>query len=87
MSEQPPFACGHARTPGNTNHRRRCRTCELRRARDQYEAIAPEDRYFDHRVRYLPRAIAGTRRKLAALEEEAARYGLHDLVRQAPDAR
>ena len=37
-------------------------------------------RYLVHRVNYLPMQIAATRRKLAALENEARRYGMTDLV-------
>ena len=41
-----------------------------------------EYRHLDYRVRALPQQLANTRRKLAALEAEAKRYGLHDLVEQ-----
>lgn len=39
-----------------------------------------EAQYLAHRVRYLPTAIEAARRKVAALENEARRYGMEDLV-------
>ena len=36
--------------------------------------------YFAYRVRYLPQQIEAAERKLAALRNEARRYGLHDLA-------
>lgn len=36
--------------------------------------------YLAYRVRYLPRQIDAAERKLAALRQEALRYGLHDLA-------
>lgn len=33
-----------------------------------------------YRHRYLPKQIAATRRKLAALENEARRYGMFELL-------
>ena len=38
-----------------------------------------------HRLRYLPGQIIATRRKLAALEVEARRLGMTDLLDEAPD--
>ncbi|GFM29249.1 hypothetical protein [Novosphingobium sp. PY1] len=37
----------------------------------------------DRRRRYLPRQIEATRRKLALLEREAERYGMHELIEGA----
>lgn len=33
-----------------------------------------------YRVRYLPRQLEAARRKVAMLENEARRYGFHDLL-------
>lgn len=41
------------------------------------------EQYLVHRVRYLPVALEAARRKVAALENEARRYGMVDLVEQA----
>jgi len=38
------------------------------------------DKHMYYRVRSLPARIDAARRKLAALENEARRFGLHDLV-------
>lgn len=35
-----------------------------------------------YRVRYLPAQLEAARRKVAALETEARRYGMHDLLEQ-----
>lgn len=39
-----------------------------------------EIRYTQHRIYYLPTAIENARRKLAALEREAERYGMRELL-------
>lgn len=39
-----------------------------------------EIRYKLHRISYLPTAIDNARRKLAALETEARRYGMEHLL-------
>lgn len=36
--------------------------------------------YMAYRVNYLPDALDRARRKVAALENEARRYGMHDLL-------
>lgn len=41
-----------------------------------------EDRYLAYRVRILPEQLEGARRKVAALENEARRYGMTDLLEQ-----
>jgi len=41
------------------------------------------DAYLAHRVRYLPIALDRARRKVAALEREAQRYGFTDLLDEA----
>lgn len=38
------------------------------------------DAYLAHRVRYLPIALDNARRKVAALEREAKRYGMEGLL-------
>ena len=43
----------------------------------------PDERrqdYLAHRVRYLPRQLEAARHKVAALENEAARYGMVELL-------
>lgn len=42
--------------------------------------VPVKDRQLYDRIKYLPRQIDATRRKLAALEAEARRYGLTDLL-------
>lgn len=73
------WPCGHERTPENTqslgNAGKRCRKCRRSIAQRSYEY-----NYLDHRMRYLPGAINATRRKLAALEREAAEYGMVELL-------
>lgn len=39
-----------------------------------------EARHIKHRVRYLPIAFEKTRQKLRDLEDEARRYGMHELM-------
>lgn len=46
--------------------------------------MSAADRYLEHRVRYLPMALEAARRKVAALENEARRYGMTDLVEREP---
>ena len=43
-------------------------------------------RYLEHRLRYLPTALESARRKLAALETEARRYGMTDLLKPGEQA-
>lgn len=46
----------------------------------QLDYEAKRVKYVAHRVAYLPRAIDSARRKLSALENEARRYGMNDLL-------
>ncbi len=80
-------SCGHPRTPDNLRQRGEqyiCRTCDnayhrayvARRTAER----TPQERYDDSRRRYLPKQIAGLRRKRAALEAEALRRGFPELV-------
>ena len=39
-----------------------------------------KDRYFEYRVRSLPAMLDRARRKVEALENEARRYGMLDLL-------
>lgn len=39
------------------------------------------DRYFEYRVRYLPKQLDAARKKVEMLENEARRYGLTELLR------
>lgn len=51
--------------------------------------LSREDRasvYMAHRIRYLPTAIDNARRNLRALENEAARYGMTELLADPRDA-
>lgn len=85
------FRCGHPKTRENMKIRReggffteRCRECHREHQR-AYKAKARVNRDRDaahlaYRVQYLPGQIEATRRKLTALENEARRYGMHDLV-------
>jgi hypothetical protein len=62
-----------------------CRANMLRAPADEKP---PTKRKSNHdplasRVRYLPTQLEAVRRKVAMLENEARRYGLHDLVRAA----
>ena len=41
-----------------------------------------EENYLCYRLRYLPIQIEAARRKLVALEREAARLGMHDLIQR-----
>lgn len=85
MSEHPAFTCGHPRTPDNTwgQVTPKCRICVRARNKAERAAASPDQLHLVHRVRYLPHALASTRRKLAELEAEARRYGMHDLVAPA----
>lgn len=69
------FRCGHPDAPGNwavANSGVICRRCK--------NATAPTHDKLIYRIRYLPGQIERARRKLAALENEARRYGMHDLI-------
>lgn len=83
------WPCGHERTPENTQsvgdrNGVRCRTCRRETARKSYHntkaGLSVEDRRLEGRLRYLPAQIINTRRKLAALENEARRYGFTELL-------
>jgi hypothetical protein len=41
------------------------------------------ERFFAYRIRILPQQLASARRKVAALEREAARLDMHDLLEGA----
>ena len=43
-----------------------------------------QERYLAYRVRILPEQLEGARRKVAALESEARRYGMTDLLESRP---
>ena len=47
------------------------------RRRDERDA-----KWLERRVRYLPAALETARARLSRLEDEALRYGLHDLVQE-----
>lgn len=44
------------------------------------------ERYERHRHRYLPDQLAAARRRVVHLEREAARLGMHDLLRPEKQA-
>lgn len=46
-----------------------------------------QERNNAYRARYLPDQLDAARRKVAALENEAARLGLHDLLEKTDDRR
>ncbi len=51
---------------------------DLRRKLDKHNE---QQRFLAYRVRMVPQQLDAARRKVAALEREAARYGMHDLLR------
>lgn len=44
------------------------------------EQETPSERYYRHRLRYLPGQIEACRHKLRALQNEARRYNMYDLI-------
>lgn len=79
----PTFGCGHAKWGHNAKQvktRLICRQCHNAYNKAARRRMTPPERYMEHRVRYLPRQIEAARAKLAALEREAARLGMHDLL-------
>lgn len=87
------FRCGHAKSADNIRRDWKgnpvCRTCanaqsraSKRRERALLKVNAEEQRIgrMQYRMRYLPRQIEGARAKLAALENEARRYGMTELL-------
>jgi hypothetical protein len=81
------FGCGHPRDKANTawvGDRAVCLRCkrkhEAASRQRRRERETPQERYFAYRVRVLPEQLDNTRRKLAALENEARRYGLTQLL-------
>lgn len=87
MSRAVVYGCGHPRTPENTRfcgNRALCRVCRNKYQQDYSRRVrdgeTPAERYYRHRVEYLPKQLAATRHKLAALENEARRYGLTELL-------
>lgn len=87
MASLDTFGCGHARTKENTQwagDRALCRIChrkaEAASRQRRREKEKPVERYVRHRLAYLPTQLENARRKLAALENEARRYGMHDLL-------
>jgi hypothetical protein len=47
------------------------------------DALTPSERYFEYRLRYLPAQLDAARAKVAALEVEARRYGMTELLEAA----
>lgn len=82
------FRCGHPKLPENikiiAGGHARCRTCQnaCNRAykRRDYATMTPAEKWIAYRVRHLPKQIEAARRKVAALENEARRYGMNDLI-------
>lgn len=54
------------------------------RRRALREAQPKEERWLEYRVRYLPQQLDRARRRVAALENEARRYGMNDLLGTQP---
>lgn len=50
-------------------------TCALKLTREEKELS-----YKLYRIKYLPRQLEATRAKLRALENEARRYGMEDIL-------
>ncbi len=50
----------------------------------KWEYDTATQRHFVYRVKYLPDQLVAARRKLAALENEARRYGMTHLLEQQP---
>jgi hypothetical protein len=43
-------------------------------------------RFLAYRIRMVPQQLDAARRKVAALEREAARYGMHDFLPRAAES-
>lgn len=81
------FRCGHPRTPDNVKiagQRALCRECHRETTRKYRRrtraAMTPEEKHLAYRVRYLPTQLEHARRRVEQLENEARRFGFHDLV-------
>lgn len=89
------FRCGHPKTPENTQtvgvaNGVRCRICRRKTARESWarnytpvQRAPAKPKTYDpeyYRINRLPEMLANARRKVAALENEARRYGFTDLL-------
>lgn len=55
-------------------------TADAIRKRASRAAVAEQERWLEYRVRYLPGQLASARHKVRALEAEAKRYGMKELL-------
>lgn len=77
------FYCGHERSPENSRAVGKyttCRTCARQRDRNRRRAVPDAERYLAYRIRIVPQQLDAARRKVAALENEARRLGMVDLL-------